>query len=141
VADDFALGNGDRRFFKLPMLQTVFGDRTLYDLDGTTTLDERDFGVKLLATRLGKIEEELRVPSDWRVTNLPEPVEIDGPSAGLTFKAEAEPGKVRYTCELVIKKWTIPPDEYANFKEVLTRFDELKNHKVICETGSGHAQR
>ena len=140
-ADDFAIGNGNRRYLALPMLQTVFGDRTLYDLFGNTSAEERKYGLKLLATRLGRFEETLHLPSGWEIVEKPEPVDIDGPSAGLHFEIEATPGQIRYTCDLVVKHWTIPPDEYANFKEVIEKFEELTGRVITCELESTHAQR
>ena len=140
-AEDYTLGAANRRYFALPMMQTVFGDRALYDLFGNTSADERKYGLSLLATRLGQFEETIRLPNDWKVVDLPEPVKIDGPSAGLNFEIEATSGEIRYTCELVVKRWQIPPDEYANFKEVIEKFEELTGHVIACELEGSHAQR
>lgn len=141
VAPGFVLGQDDKRYLKLPMLQTVFGDRTLYDILSSNNLKERKYGLKLLATRLARFEETVDLPAGWQITELPEPVEIDGPSAGLKFEVSKEPGQITYTCQLTVKKWSIPPDEYANFKEVMEKFDELTGYVVTCEVEGGHAQR
>ncbi|MFH1749263.1 MAG: DUF3857 and transglutaminase domain-containing protein [Planctomycetota bacterium] len=140
-ADDYTLGSAERRFLKLPMMQTVLGNRALYDLFGQTALKERKYGIKLLATRLARFEETLRLPRGWQVTDMPDPVEIDGPSAGLNFEIESTPGQLRYTCELRIKRWQIPPDEYANFKEVIEKFEELAGLVITCELEGSHATR
>ena len=140
-AQDFALGEKNRRFFKLPMMQTVFGDRALYDLFDCTSTDERQFAIKLLATRLGHIEEVVRIPSGWTIGDLPDPVDIDGPSAGLHFEIEAKPGQLQYTCKLVVKRWQIPAEEYANFKEVVEKFEELADTVITCDLEGSHAQR
>jgi hypothetical protein len=34
----------------------------------------------------------------------------------------------------------VPPKDYANFKEVLDKFEELTGHVVTCELEGGHAQ-
>ena len=139
-ADNFALGNGTRRYLALPMMQTVLGNRALYDLFGDTSSDEREYGIKLLAARYGKFEETLELPADWQVTDLPEAVNIDGPAAALRFNIEAEPGQIHYTCDLIIKRWRIPPDEYANFKEVIEKFEELTGRVITCELEGARAQ-
>ena len=140
-ADDYALGTAGRRFLKLPMMQTVLGNRALYDLFGKTSLDERKYAIKLLATRLARFEETIRLPKDWTITETPDPVDIDGPSAALHFEIEKAPGQIRYTCDLVVKRWQIPPEEYANFKEVIEKFEELVGYVVTCELEGSHARR
>ena len=139
-AGGFALGQGPRRYLALPMLQSVFGDRTIYDLFGNTAADKRQYGLKLLATRLGRFEETITLPAGWKVTRKPEPVELDGPSAGMHFKIEVEPGRIHYTCDLVVKKWTIPPEDYANFKQVIEKFEELTGRVITCEVEATDAQ-
>lgn len=139
AAAGFALGEGPRRYLALPLMQTPLGDRTIYDLFGTTGLKERKYAVKLLATRLVRLEESVRLPEGWTVVRRPEPVRLDGPAAALHFDIEAAPGEIRYTCELRIKRWQVPPAEYANFKEVMDKLQELTGRVITCETEAVHA--
>ncbi|MBU0639060.1 MAG: DUF3857 domain-containing protein [Planctomycetes bacterium] len=132
-AEHYVLGQNQKRFLALPMLQTVFGDRTLYDLFGNNSAKERKYGLRLLATRLGRFEETVRLPAGWKVTDKPEAVSIDGPAAALHFELETTPGQIHYTCELVVKEWTIAPEHYANFKEVVEKFEELSGRVITCE--------
>ncbi len=140
-ADDFAVGTGGRRYLKLPMMQTIFGDKTMADLFGDTGTKERKYGIKLTATRLGRFEETIELPPGWKVVDQPKTVGLDGPSAGLHFKMETTPGRIHYTCDLVVKHWVIPPNEYANFKEVIEKFEELTGRVIACELEGDHAQR
>jgi hypothetical protein len=140
-ADDFALGGGGRRYFKLPMMQAVFGDRVLYDLEGGVSLDERKYGVTLLASRRALIQETITLPAGWNAVELPEAVSLDGSVASLDFEITAEGNQLHYTCDLQVKKWLIEPDAYDNFKEVIDRFKELAGPVVVCETEDRHAQR
>lgn len=140
AAAGFAIGSGSRRYLRLPMMQTPLGDRTIYDLFGTTSLKERKSALKLLATRLVRLEETLRLPEGWKVVRKPEPVHLDGPAAALHLDVETQPGGIRYTCELRIKRWQVPPAEYGNFKEVMDKFLELTGPVIICETEAVHAQ-
>ena len=141
AADEFALGNDTQRILKLPMMQTVFGNRTLYDLFGDTDSDTRQYGIKLLATRLADIEETVTLPAGWTVADLPEAVDLDGPAAALHFEITARGNKIQYACKLTVKRWLIPPDEYSNFKEVIQKFEELTGPVITCELEGARAQR
>jgi len=141
AADAYALGDDDYRLLALPMMKTVLGDRTLYDLFGKTSPDERKYGIKLLATRKAVFEETVRVPRAWEIVEKPDPVDIDGPSASLHFEIETTPGQIRYTCELIVKKWLIPPEDYANFKEVMDKFEELTGRTIACKMEASSVRR
>ena len=105
---------------------------------GATDTAERQYGIKLLATRLGRFDETLRLPRGWQVAKLPDPVDIDGPSASLKFSAEVTGRDIHYTCELTVKKWTVPPEDYANYKEVIEKFQELTGYVLACELEGSH---
>ncbi len=141
ASDNYAIGDSDRRYLALPMLQAVLGDRTLYDLFGKTSPETRKYGISLLATRLAQFEETLRLPSGWTIVEKPDPVDLDGPSAALHFDIEISPGQIRYTCELSVKHWIIPPDEYANFKEVTDKFEELTGRTIACKLETTSVRR
>ena len=141
VADHYPLGDNGYRVFALPMLQSILGDRTIYDLFGKTGLKERKYAIKLMATRLCRFEETVRLPAGWTVAEKPDPVTLDGPSAALKFEIETTPGQIHYTCELSIKKWQIPPDEYANFKEVMDKFEELTGRTIVCKLEAASVRR
>ncbi len=148
VANRFVVGTGARRYLALPMMQTPLGATALKDLFGNSEPKERKYGLKLWATRLVNIDETVDLPNDWEVVDAPQPVEIDGPAAGLKFNLEqtltdsaSGTTQLRYTCVLTIKKWIVPPEEYANFKEVMDKFEELAGRVVVCEVvGGGDAQ-
>ena len=141
AAEHYALGDNQYRLLALPMMQTILGDRTLYDLFGKTELEERKYGISLLASRLARFEETIRLPSGWTVVEKPDPVDLDGPSAGLHFELEATKGRIHYTCELTIKRWQIPPDEYDNFKEVMEKFEELTGRTIACKLETSSVRR
>lgn len=137
----YTIGNGQRCDIALPMLQAPFADRTLSDLLDKTAPKERKYGLKLWATRQARFEETLTLPNNWQVVRKPDPVDLDGPSAALHFKLDTQSGKIHYTCELIIKRWIIPPEEYANFKEVMDKFTELTGRVITCKLEGGHVQR
>ncbi len=146
TAGGFVVGDGARRYLALPMMQTPLGATALKDLFGNTEPKERKYGLKLWATRLAKIDETVELPQGWEVVDAPQPVEIDGPAAGLKFTFERAPqaaaggaSELHYTCVLTIKKWIVPPDEYANFKQVMEKFEELAGRVVVCTVKGGGA--
>ncbi len=141
VADAFVVGTNEHRLLRLPLLQTPLGDRVLVDLFDKTGPKERKYGLRLWATRLAKFDETLELPAGWEVTKKPDDVTLDGPSAGLRFQIEVDGGRLHYTCELTIKRWIIPPHEYANFKEVMDKFTELTGRVVACKAEGNHAAR
>ncbi len=138
--DGFALGDGPQRYLALPMLKTVFGDRMLNDLFGNTSAKERKYGLQLRATRLARFEETIALPAGWEVTRKPDPVDLDYPVAGLHFKIDSSPGQLHYTCELVVKRWIVPSDEYGHYRSVIDKFEELAGPVVTCEVEVAHAQ-
>jgi hypothetical protein len=141
AADTFVVGTNENRLLRLPLLQTPLGDRVLVDLLDKTGPKERKYGLRLWASRLAKFDETLELPPGWEVTKKPDDVNLDGPSAALQFRCTAEGGKLHYTCELKIKRWIIPPNEYANFKEVMDKFTELTGRVVACKAEGSHASR
>ncbi len=135
----YALAAGSQRLFRLPGLQLPLAERVVSDLLDKTGPKERKYGLKLSATRLAHITEDLALPPGWRVHDPPADVNLDGPSAGLRFTFTAEPGRVRYECVLTIKRWIVPPGEYANFKEVMDKLAELSARPLICVVEDSHA--
>jgi len=139
--DGFVLGHSDRRRLALPMLRAVFGERILNDLFGHTFTGERKYGLQLRATRLAVFEESITLPPGWTVTRTPDPIAVDGPAASLSFEASSAPERLEYVCRLTVKRWIVPPEEYANFREVIERFEQLAGPVVIVEVEDSHAQR
>ncbi len=139
AAPAYALAAGPHRFFRLPGLQMPLAERVVSDLLDKTGPKERKYGLKLWATRLAHITEDLTLPPGWRVHDPPPDVHLDGPSAGLRFTFTHQPGRVRYECVLTIKRWIVPPDEYANFKEVMEKLAELGARPLTCVVEDDHA--
>lgn len=133
----YVLGTGSRRLLKLPLMQTVLADRVLSDLLDKTKEKERKYGLRLWATRHVSIDETVRLPEGWKIADSPKPAKIDGPAAALDFEITVDGAEIRYTCDLKIKRWTVPPEEYANFKQVMEKFAELSGRVVACETEVG----
>jgi hypothetical protein len=133
AAAAFAIGTEGRRLLRLPLMQTILGDRTLSDILGQTKEKERKYGLRLWSTRHVAIEETIRLPAGWKVVDPPKAVKLEGPAATLIFDLKVEDGAIRYTCDLKIHRWTVPPEEYGQFKKVMDKFAELGGRIVMCE--------
>ena len=126
------------------MMQTVFGDRTLYDLFGSqTSSDDRKYGIALLASRQALIEETIKLPTDWDGRR---PAGSRRTSTGRRPRLKFEMREVT-GCGIARTRasWQgqdaglIPPDEYENYKEVIEKFEELSNHMITCEAEGSRA--
>ncbi len=138
AAPQFAAGADRRRLIRLPLMQTILGDRTLSDVLVPVKEKERKYGLRLWSTRQVVIEETVRLPEAWKVVDSPKPVKLEGPAASLVFDLKIEDGALHYTCELKINRWTVPPEEYGQFKKVMDKFAELSGRIVMCEVGDGN---
>lgn len=139
-ADGYALGHGERRYWTLPMMKTVLAEVVLSDMNGATTLEKRKYPVRLRSTRRIEIRETVTLPAGWKVVDKPAPQKIDGPAASLSFEIQESGGKLEYVCQMDLKKHRVPPEEYANFKQALDKFNELCGRYIVCETDSRRAQ-
>lgn len=110
-----------------PLSRLLFPD-VFYPVDD----DERQFGMKLRATRLLRYKETLKLPRGWNVIHLPEPVAIDSPAVSLTFEAAAGDGMLTYEFELALKKHIVPPEDYPEFKKALDAVRMLSEEWFVC---------
>jgi hypothetical protein len=132
VADGYALGSGERRFLSLPMLEQVLGDMVVSDVMGGASLEKRKFTARFRSTRRLVFSEVISLPDGWTVAELPETKKLDGPAAALDFRIEQSGGQIRYECTLDLKKHRVPPEEYANYKQVIDALNELSRTPLVA---------
>ncbi len=138
LVDGHAVGQGDVRLFRLPMLQQPFADVWAPDVIQEAKEDkERKWGYRMRATRLLTYEDTLELPPGWQVADLPAEAEIDNDAARLVFKREARDGALHYTFEIAVKTHTIPAEHYAGWHEVNKRMRELAEAWVVCRLDGG----
>ena len=145
LVDGHAIGHGDLRMFRLPLLQQPFADTYAQDVVAKIKENkERKFGYRMRATRLLSYSDTLDLPPGWQIEDLPEDVEIDNEAARLAFRVEAKDGALHYTFEIAIKHHTIPAEHYDGFHEVNKKMHELAESWVVCRvngtTGSPVAE-
>lgn len=133
AVDGHVLGSESVRAFRLPLLQHPFGKAFAPDILETVKEDkERDYGMRMRATRLLSYSDQLTLPDGWTVENLPEERSIDNDAASLEFKIEQRDGAVHYTYEVTVKEQTLPAESFEGYYEVNKTLHELADAWVIC---------
>lgn len=135
----FALGDGARRYFILPMTRPLLSEIALADLQGANSPEKRSYPLMLRTTRLARIEEVIRLPAGWRVEKAPEPISIDGPAGSLELTVETLGGEIRYACTLTVRTHRVKPQDYPEFKKALDAFEKLTREYVVCSVEAAHA--
>ena len=137
-ASHYALGDGETRIFRLPLMQhpvaSIFLPDLLYELPET-----RKYGVRLRATRLAKYEETLHLPPGWTVEHVPANKDIDNEAAELHFEAETAPDYIRYRFSIALREQIVDPDKYAGHKEIIQAMNQIAEEWIVCRTGDVHA--
>jgi hypothetical protein len=64
-----------------------------------------------------------RLPAGWEVTQLPEPVRLDAPSAAFEVEYRREPGVVVAEGRVVLKRTRVKPADYPAFRDLAARID------------------
>lgn len=139
-AAGYALGQAERRYFRLPLLRRLMYD-TIGDVDAAASTEKRTLPIRMRSTRRMEFVESVTLPAGWQVATLPPERFIDGPAASIRFRAAQAGGKVEYTCVVDLKKRTVPPDEYANFKQVIDAMKDVCDAYVVCSVEAGRAQK
>ncbi len=133
-APAYAAGS-EAHMFKLPMMRHPFSYLFSRDLFYGFDEEERDFGLRMRATRLLQFEETIKLPDGWKIISSPEARSFDSPSASIDFTITAGDGELTYSFEIALKDHTIQPENYAGFKKVIDMMIDIGDDWVLC-TGS-----
>ena len=136
-AEGYASGDGSLRMFRLPLMSHPLSSWLTPDLFYPIKADERQFGMRLRATRLVRYEETLKLPPGWTVEHVPEKQSLDSGSASLTFEATPGEGALTYRFEIAFKNHIVPPEDYAEFKKALETMKEITDGWVVCTVAEG----
>ncbi len=131
-ADGYAAGKGEVRMFHLPMMSHPLEKFLIPDFSYSVAKDERQYGMRMRATRGVLYEEKIELPSGWKVTHLPEKKTIKSGSADLTFEAKADGPLITYTFAFDVKNHVIPPEDYPDYKKAIETMNELSKEWVVC---------
>lgn len=131
-AEGYAAGDGAVRMFKLPLLSHPLASFFIPDLFYPVEAEEREFGMRMRATRLVRYEETVKLPAGWVVDHVPEAQTLDSGSASLAFDATPGDGELTYRFEISIKNQIIPPKDYVEFKKAIDTMNELSDEWIVC---------
>jgi len=132
AAPRYAAGGDDRQMFRLPLMRHPLSYLFTRDLFYGFNEKEREFGLRMRATRFVRYEETIRLPDGWSCVTYPEPCSYDSPSASVQFEITPGDGRLTYTFELTLKDHIIAPDDYPGFKKVIDMMHEIGDGWVVC---------
>ncbi len=88
-AEGYAAIGSDARIamFRLPLMSHPLADFFIPDFFYKVDAKEREFGMRLRATRKVRYTETVKLPAGWKIVRVPDPVTLDSGSVSLTFEA------------------------------------------------------
>ena len=95
--------------------------------------ESRTQGLLLWAPRMRDVQVSLTLPTGFKVVHLPDDRAIDHEVASLATHVEQQGRKLVYTQDVRVKRRTIPPDQYGDFKEVVDAALELPADVIVLE--------
>ena len=135
-AEGYAAGVGEVRMFQLPLMTHPLAGFLMPDFSYDFSADERQYGMRMRATRLVIYEETIKLPAGWKIEHLPEAKTLDSGSVSLTFEAKAGDGELTYRFEMALKNNVIPPEDYPGWKEAIEAMSELTDTWIVCKVSS-----
>jgi hypothetical protein len=131
-APHYASAGKGRCLFRLPMmrhpLSRIFIPDLLYNFSG----GEREYPLRLRATRLVRYEETIALPPGWKVAEAPEARSFDSPSASLDFQITPGEGELSYRFEFVLRDHIVPAENYEGFKKAIDMMHDIADAWVLC---------
>ena len=134
-ADGYVANGGTVALFRLPLMSHPLADFFIPDLFYSVDAEEREYGMRMRATRLVRYEETIRLPAGWKVDRVPEAKSIEFPSADLTFDVTPGDDTITYRFELAVKNHIIPPEDYAEFRKAIQAMKDISDEWVVCTIG------
>jgi len=131
-ADGYAAGEGEMRMFRLPLMSHPLSNFFIPDFFYPVDIDERQFSMRLRATRLVHYEEAIKLPAGWKIEHLPEKQSLDSGSAKLTFEATEKDGVLTYVFEFALKNQNVPAEDYVEYKKSIDTMNEITDAWVVC---------
>ncbi|MCK4872802.1 MAG: DUF3857 and transglutaminase domain-containing protein [Phycisphaerales bacterium] len=133
-APRYAVCGDDRMMFRLPLMRHPLRRIFIRDLFYGFSADEREFNLRLRATRLIRYEETIDLPDGWRVESAPEARSFESPSASISFEIVPGDGELSYMFEFILKDDRIAPENYVGFKKAVDMMLDIADEWVICDT-------
>ncbi len=137
AAERFAALGEKSLLFKMPAMTLPLAEQLLPEWSYDIKKEKRQYGLRLRATRLVRVEETIKLPPGWRAFHLPDSVSLDTNSAAVTFSATAGDDSISYRFELVLKDQIIAPEDYSGFRKVMKAAQALAEQRVVCVPREG----
>jgi hypothetical protein len=135
-ADGYTAGSGNVKMFRLPLMRHPLESFLFPDFSYPTSAKERNFGMRMRATRLVRYEETINLPRGWTIEHMPEAKTLDSGSASLTFEPKAEEGKLSYKFEITLENHIIPAEDYPGWKEAVETMNKIADEWIVCKVES-----
>lgn len=130
-ARHYALGDGDTRLFRLPLMQhplaNIYVPEFRYPVQ-----EERKWGLYLRAARLAKYEETIHLPPGWTVAHVPQNKDISNDAVDLHFEVENAPDYIRYRFSIAIKEMIVSAENYPGYKKVIDAMNDIAKDWIVC---------
>jgi len=138
-ATGYASGAGNVRMFRMPLMSRPMHTWLLPDLDYSITAEERNYGLRLRATRVVRYEETIKLPPGWKIEHVPEAEKQESGQASLTFEVTPGDGELTYRFEMVVRSNIIPPEDYKGYKKAIDTMRKLADEWIVCTVGDADA--
>ena len=133
-APGYAAGNGSAHLFRLPMMHHPLQATFIPDLFYGFPKNERQFGLRLRATRLIIYEETIKLPEGWKVVEAPKARSCDSPSASMSFQITPGEGELTYRFQFTLRDHIVPAENYDGFREAIEMMNAIADEWVVCTT-------
>lgn len=139
TVEDYAFKTGNNLVFKMPLANAVSQPSYLLEAVG---LEKRRYPLRIWSATTDVVcEEEIDLPSDYKVRALPDPVELDKSSSAFISKYERTQNQIKYFGELKVKKPQILPHEYPDFKKVIGKAKKSQREWVVLQCQKEMAEK
>ena len=115
----FAAAQAGTREFTSPALALVTSHGNLFAAASADWGDERETDLLLWYTQLVDVEEKIRLPKGWKLTETPEADPVDETYASFSGTAEQDGRDLVIIQRAEIRRRQIPPDGYPGFKKTM----------------------
>jgi hypothetical protein len=78
----------------------------------------RHYPIKLEQTSRQTDHYEIEIPKDYKVDDIPDPVNVDVGFARYRSKIEVDGSKLRYWREYVVRDLSVPPEKFSDWAKL-----------------------
>ena len=106
--------------FTSPLMQVVLNEGNLFGSGGTEWAEERENDLLVWYTQLLDGTETIKIPGGYKLTETPDPEEVDETYAAFSGSTEQKGSQLVLTHRAEIRRRQVPPDGYPGFRKAMT---------------------